>query len=218
MRNVCLWTSIALCLAMGTVPGRGQEKKPMLYESPFYPLRVGNEWRYKATIGDAPPQKVIITAEQAEPFDYKFTLPNKQEGSEPIVRYRLKIVSGSKELTEHVAVLKDGVYRFTTASKEITPPLRFLKLPLTKGETWTVNSMSENVQLTGTFTCDDANVTVEGKQFQAKHVWAKDFQIGTEKMTLEYWFAEHVGIVKQHVHVGNSDVLLELEDFKAGKQ
>ncbi len=213
MRYACLWMSIAVCLLVGTVPGRGQEKKPMLYESPFYPLHVGNEWRYKATIGDAPPQKVIITVEQAEPYDYKF-----KDVSEPIVRYRLKIVSGSKELTEHVAVLKDGVYRFTTASKEITPPLRFLKLPLTKGESWTVNSVSENVQLTGTFTCDDANVTVEGKQFQAKHVWSKDFQLGTEKMTLEYWFAPNVGIVKQHVHVGNSDVLLELEDFKAGKE
>ena len=144
-------------------------------------------------------------------------LRNKQEVSEPIERYRLKTVSGSKELSEHVVVLKDGIYRFTTAQKDITPPLRFLKLPLKKGETWTVNSVSENVQLTGTFTCDDENVKVPGGQFQAKHVWSKDFQLGTEKMTLEYWFAEYVGIVKQHVHVSNSDVFLELEEFKGAK-
>ena len=36
-------------------------------------------------------------------------------------------------------------------------------------------------------------------------------------MTIEYWFAEYVGIVKQHVHVSNSDVFLELEEFKGAK-
>ena len=43
----------------------------MGYTSPYYPLRVGNEWRYKATIGEAPPQKVSVTVEQAEPYEYK---------------------------------------------------------------------------------------------------------------------------------------------------
>jgi hypothetical protein len=58
---------------------------------------------------------------------------------------------------------------------------------------------------------------VPAGQFQAKHVWSKDFQLGADKMTLEYWFAEDVGIVKQHVHVSNSDVILELEEFKGAK-
>ena len=80
-----------------------------------------------------------------------------------------------------MAVLKDGVYRFTTAQKDITPPLCFLKLPLKKGETWTVNSISENVQLTGSFTCDDESVKVPAGRYQAKHVWSKDFQLGRRK-------------------------------------
>jgi len=209
--------SIGLLLAVGMLPGQAQEKKPMVYESPFYPLRVGNAWHYKVAVGEAPVQKVVITVEQAEPYDYKFTQDNKKEVTEPIVRYRLKVVSGAKELLEHVAVLKDGAYRFTTAGKEITPPLRFLKLPLTKGETWKVNSTSENVQMSGTFTCDDDSVRVPAGQFQAKRVSAQDFQLGTEKMALTFWFALDVGIVKQHVRVGNSDVMLELEEFKTGK-
>lgn len=211
------WILLGLFLLASAVPGQGQEKKPMLYESAFYPLRVGSQWRYQSTAGDAPPQVVTVTAERAEPYEYKSTPANKQEISESIVRYRLKKVSGAKELHEYVAVLKDGVYRFSSADKEITPPLRFLKLPLTKGETWTVNSVSENVQLTGTFTCDDASVKVPAGQFQAKHVWSKDFQVGSEKMIIEYWFARDVGIVKQHVHVVNSDEVLELEDFRSGK-
>ena len=219
MRYIPCWIMLGLLLPASAVPGQGQEKKPMPYEmtSPFYPLRVGNQWTYKSTIGDAPPQKVTITAEQAEPYEYKHTLAKMQEVSEPIVRYRLKKVSGSKELNEYVAVLKDGVYRFAAAGKEITPPLRFLKLPLTKGESWTINSVSENVPLTGTFTCDDATIKVPAGQFQTKHVWSKDFQVGTEKMVIEYWFARDVGIVKQHHHVVNSDEVLELEEFRAGK-
>ena len=216
MHYARLCFSIGLLLVVGTAPGQGQDKKPMVYTSPFYPLRVGNEWTYKVTVGDAPAeQKVVITVDEAEPYDYKFAQDQK-EVTAPIVRYRLKVVSGFKELTEHVAVLKDGVYRFTTAMKEIAPPLRFLKLPLTKGETWKVNSTSENVQLSGTFTCADDKVTVPAGEFQAKHVSSKDFLLGTEKMALDYWFAEGVGIVKQHVHVGNSDVLLELKEFKSG--
>ena len=212
-----LCISIGLLLIVGTVPGQGQDKKPMEYESPFYPLRIGNEWRYQVTVGDAPVKKVVITVEQAEPYDYKFTQDNKKEITKSIMRFRLKVVSGSKELNEHVAVLEDGVYRFTTAMKEISPPLRFLKLPLTKGESWKVNSTSENVKLIGTFTCDDDNVKVPAGEFQAKHVSTKDFELGAEKMSLDYWFARDVGIVKQHVRVGNSDVLLELEEFKTAK-
>ena len=52
---------------------------------------------------------------------------------------------------------------------------------------------------------------------QAKRVSAPDFQVGPEKMALEIWFAPNVGIVQQRVRVGNNEVLLELEEFKAGK-
>ena len=217
MHYVRLCISIGVLLIVGTVPGQGQDKKPMEYESPFYPLRIGNEWRYQVTVGDAPVKKVVITVEQAEPYDYKFTQDNKKEITKSIMRFRFKVVSGSKELNEHVAVLEDGVYRFTTAGKEISPPLRFLKLPLTKGESWKVNSTSETVKLIGTFTCDDDNVKVPAGEFQTKHVSTKDFLLGGEKMSLDHWFARDVGIVKQHVRVGNNDVLLELEEFKTAK-
>ena len=46
---------------------------------------------------------------------------------------------------------------------------------------------------------------------------SQDFLLGTEKMTIDYWFSENVGMVKEHVHVGNSDVIMELEEFKTGK-
>ena len=62
------WVLIGLLLLVGTVPGQGQEKKPMLYTSPYYPLRVGNQWALPSDDRrGAPPQKVFVTVEQAEP-------------------------------------------------------------------------------------------------------------------------------------------------------
>lgn len=210
MKNACSLTAVAILLTLVTPFGQSQERT-----SEFYPLRVGNQWTYKVTAGDAPVQKVVITVDQQENYQYKFTQNNK-EITESIVRFRLKTVSGSKELFEHVAVLADGVYRFTTAGKEITPPMCFLKLPLKAGVSWTVDSLSENVQLTGTFTCAEDTVKAAGGP-QALRVSSKDFQLGTEKMTLDSWFAVNTGLVQQRVRIGNNEVLLELEAFKAAK-
>jgi hypothetical protein len=223
--RVSLWASVGLLVAVGAVPGQVQEKKPVENSSDFYPLATGYQWRYRVTVNEAPPQKVVITAEKPEVYEYKSGV-DKKEGSESIVRYPLRIVSGQKEreLVEHVAVLKDGVYRFATAGKEImppkeiTPPLCFLKLPVKAGESWNVEATSENVPLKGTFTCTVEQVKVPAGEFgQALHVSSPDFQVGTEKMALDYWFAKGLGIVKQQVHVGNSKVLMELEVFKKGK-
>ena len=216
MHYVRCCVPLGLLLVFCAGPGQTQEKKPMIYDSSLYPLAVGNQWHYKVTVGDAPVQKVIITVEQQEIFNYKFT-QDKKEVIEPIIRFRLKVVSGTKELTEHVAVLSDGVYRFTTAGKDITPPLRFLKLPSVKGDTWVIDSISENVPLTGTFTCEDDGITVPAGQFQTKRISCPEFQLGTDKMSLEAWYAPNFGMVQQKVRAGNSDVLLELEEFKKVK-
>ncbi len=169
------------------------------------------------TVDDSPGDKeVTVSVEKKETYVYKYVL-DKTGKEETIWRYALKVVSGPKELTEHVAVLKDGVYRFSTANKDISPPLCFLKLPITSGGSWKVDSNSENVQLTGTFKCDDASVKVPAGAYPAKHISSKDFMLGNEKMVIDYWFAPDVGIVKQHIRVGNNGVLMELKEFKAGK-
>ena len=192
MRYVRFWGSVGLLLAVGMVPGPAQEKKPVepvVYQDAHYPLRVGDRWQYRATVNDAPAQKVIVTVDRVENYEYKFTLDKKPETSEVVKRFRLKVVSGSKELTEHVGVLRDGAYRFSTAGKEtgppkeITPPLRFLKLPFMKGDSWTVHSTSEGALVSGTFKSEEDTVKLELFQvqvptFQAIHVITPDLQLG----------------------------------------
>jgi hypothetical protein len=219
MQNVRLWVAVAVLVAAGVVPCQSQEKKPAQYDADFYPLREGNQWTYKMTIGDAKEQKkeqkVVITAGKPEAYEFK-TVKDKKEFSEIIVRFPLKVVSEAKELVEHVAV-KDGVYRIALAGKDINPPLCFLKLPAKKGDSWKVDSKSENAPITGTFTCDQEKVKVPFGEFNTIRVSTPDLQLERDKMAIDYWFAQNVGLVKQRVRVGNNDVLLELEDFKAAK-
>jgi hypothetical protein len=227
MRYLQLSASVGLFLflAAGAVPGQAQKKEPMEIYSDYYPLGAGYQWSYKVTVNEKEQAAkdsrpiVTITAGKPEVFEHKFTVDKKEELA---VRYPLKVVSGPKEslkqMFEQVAVLKDGVYRISTAGKDITPPLRFLKLPVKGGESWTVSATSENVMLAGTFTCDVEAVKVPLGNFETLHVSSPDFQLGNEKMALDYWFAKDVGMVKQRVRVGKSNVVLELEAFnKPGK-
>ena len=216
MQYVRILALMGVLLATGMVSSQAQEKEPVIYQDDHYPLVVGSQWRYKATVNDAAPQQILITVDQAENYEYKFTLDKKPD-SELVVRFRLKLVSSSKELTDYVGVLRDGAIRFSTAGKEITPPLRFLKLPAMKGDSWSVHSTSEGALVSGTFKSEEDAVQVPKGTFKAVHVTSHDFQIGSEKMSMDQWFTRDIGLVKQRVAVGNIVSTLELEEFKKGK-
>jgi hypothetical protein len=204
-------------LATGQTPG----EKLNVWTSELYPLQVGNEWNYRVKVGDAKQwQALQVAVDHEEVFLFKHIeqTKDKQTGGvkkeqkeTPIKRYRFKITSGSKELTEYVAILSDGVYKFTVAGKEIVPPLLMLKLPAQKVDSWKVDSVSENVPLVGKFTSTTDKVIVPAGEFNSLRVSAQDFQFEGKKMTLDMWFAPKIGIVKQHTVIGSNETLMELE-------
>ena len=113
--------------------------------------------------------------------------------------------------------IQDGVYRVAAAGKEITPPLCFLKLPPTAGQTWKVESTSEGTLMQGTFSTHDEDIEVpafKGKKAPALKAVCEDFQMGKHRMKLTYWFVQRWGMVKQHVEGANFDVLMELEKYQ----
>jgi hypothetical protein len=192
-------------------PLAGQEKT---FETPYYPLRPGSTWYYRA--GD---QKVIIRVEKQELLETKWEAAKDgdKEKGDKVLATRLKVSGSDQSLAEHVAVLSDGVYRLTSAGKAIAPPLRFFKLPLAKGETWHCKSQSEGLTLQGTFTANEEKIAVPAGKFDTMAVQAPDFQIGTRKLSVQYWFAPKVGLVKQRVLEGGREIILELEKYDAGK-
>lgn len=194
-------------------PAAAQERA---FDHPYYPLQVGNQWTYRSG-----KEQVVIRVEKQEPLAYKLPGGEGKEKADKVNGFVLKVTSGGRSLTEKVAVLGDGIYRFAAAGKEITPPLRFFKLPLKPGETWAVDSKTGDKSIKGTFVGGEDTVKLQlgGKNVSLRTMTAatKDFTVDGEPMELKYWFAEEYGMVKQQVQVGSSTVTLELQEFTPAK-
>jgi len=181
--------------------GRAQEGS-----SP-YPLKVGSKWHYR--VGED--QKVVVKVAKAEEFKIVRNLGKDKVKEEKVAGFTLEMVSGGRPaLKEQVAVLPDGVYRLSSADKQITPPLCILKLPPKKGDTWQVDSTIGDVKVKGTFRTGEA---VLGKLKCITSV-LQNGETGSDKIVLEYYFAPGLGIVKQHVRVGNIESTMELEKYE----
>lgn len=126
-------------------------------------------------------------------------------------------------------MLADGIYRFVGDDKEATAPVCFLKFNAGAGDSWEVKLGALEPAVQGTFTAGEAEVTVPAGTYKCKTTSSSDFQIGSQKMTVKYWFAyqvltgekdaaawqpARVGIVKQEVKYGTYSVTLELEKFQ----
>lgn len=193
---------------------KGSAQQPGGLVSDYYPMEVGTTWVY--ALGT---KEVVVTVEKKDLLEIvRRDDKGKDKKPEQVFATRLVITSGEKRHTEHVIVLEDGVYKITAAGKVITPPLRLLKFG--EGEPrWDCDSISENVVLKGTFTSgvDKVTVPISTTPIQAVTVVCPEFQLGTQKMAIQFWFAPKLGIVKQRVKMENHDLTMELKEFKPGK-
>ena len=221
----CLrWLVVGALPLLSTLSTVGQEQPPppKRFAEALYPIQRGYRWEYRVTDAKAPkvaeankkPQQVIVVAESEQTFSLKKKNPQK-EWTEEVVGFNLQVEGGGKILQEQVLVADDGVYRVSGAGKAINPPLRVFKKDARKGTVWECNSQSENAQLKGSFVAEEEVVTVPAGMFATVVVRSRDFLVGAQKMQVETWYAPKVGMVKQHILVGNHDVTLELEKFEA---
>jgi len=165
-------------------------------EATYYPLTVGTKWVYKtSTAGNT--NRVVIRVV-------------KEEKVGDVLCFRLEAASGDgeKPVTEHVA-------------KRADPPLRVLKLPPRVGDCWEIDSKIAGVQVKGTFTIGEAEVSVPRGKYKAITAQTKDMTLAGEKMEQTLWFARDVGMVKQVikkvVKAEEQETVLELEEFESPK-
>jgi hypothetical protein len=224
------WLSVSIVLLAAVLPGDGQDKpknkQQQRYQESLYPIKQGFRWIYRVTDAKAvksgtagATEHVIIAAASEQTFGIKKKSSDGEDFTEEVVGFNLQVTSGGKGLKaqllqEQVVIGDDGVYRVSGAGKIIVPPLRFLKSGAKKGDTWKVESQSENAVIKGEFTVDEEVVKVPLGEYKAIVVRARDFQIGSDKMQVESWFSANVGMVKQRVQSGNHDVTLELEKIE----
>jgi hypothetical protein len=206
-----------------------EEKQPRHENEALYPLQVGHRWTYqvtdnKAKEGRPKKQQVVATVVRKDTFSMKVKDPKNLllEMNQSYVSFALQVAPGGgaderKSLEEEVLVTEDCVYRTTGAGKTITPPLCILKRGVKKGDSWNVDSQSENAILKGRFFVDQETVQVPAGSFNALVTRCRDFQVSGQKMHIDAWYSAGVGLVKQRVVVGNHDVTLELEKHEAAK-
>ncbi|MSQ93349.1 MAG: hypothetical protein EXR98_02195 [Gemmataceae bacterium] len=189
------------------------------YDFKYYPLKVGNRWTYLATdlkapdAKAAPTRRVVVEVEREEIYvDKKLN----KDGKEVVTKYTgflVKSTSGGKTTRDHVLVLADGVYRIHAAGTPISPPLPFFK---TAGK-WNADSVSGNTTINGTFTGALNRVNVGKTTYDAFLVSFRDTKTGDDRVEIDYWFVESIGMVKQRVRAKSHEIVLELEKFDKAK-
>jgi len=219
-------------------PCAGQEgKSPLRYKELLYPIGTGYRWHYRVLDQTAlksqdegkrdgakkqddtkKPSIVQVTVEREQVFNLKIK-NDRDGGTMNVVGFELQVHNSAdkKTLQEQVLIAEDGVYRISGAGKVISPPLRILKKDARKGDSWTVESQSENAEIRGVFVATEETVVVPAGKFPTVAIRTQDFKVGAQDLTVTAWYAPDVGMVKQHVKIGSHDVILELEKFEKGK-
>jgi hypothetical protein len=193
------WLSgVTLALALTASAWAADEPK----DSPYFPMRDGTIWNYKA--GDS-----------------KFTLKVvKHETVQTSNCARIETIQDGKSIASEDLFVKDGsVYRLRTDDKLIDPPVLVLKQPAKPGDVWTIDSNTESkTSLRGTFKYGEEQITVAGEkdQVQAVTVHCDDLEANGAKYAFTTYYVKDKGMVKQVINAGGLEVVIELEKYEPG--
>ncbi len=180
-------------------------------DTPYYPLSVGNIWTYR--IGD---NRYQVKVAEIKTVDGK-------------PRARLEtLVEGKAIAEEEVGVTDKAVVRYTSKGKEAKPPVELLRLPPKVGETWKIDAEmidpkskdDKTVKQTikGTFKAgEEKEVRVPYGSYPAVTVTGQDLEANGVKVTLTYYFAKDVGMIKQVIEMERQPkIIVELENYTRG--
>jgi hypothetical protein len=195
--------SLFFLLATALV-GAGKPTKEKKEPPPnYYPLEVGNEWRFNLTVGEKTTNMVSRIA--------------KIENIDGVALARLEgEVNNQVGATEHLRQTEKGIFRHRYNGAECDPPVCLLKYPVKVGAKWedklTVGKEKAK------YSCETKEETVEVGAGKHKCVRV-DLRLDSmgQIVNTSYWFVKDVGMVKQTVDVGDLSILLELQSFQLKK-
>ncbi|CAN5148734.1 hypothetical protein BH11PLA2_BH11PLA2_39830 [soil metagenome] len=169
--------------------------------SDYYPLKTGSTWTYKIAEGDRTVEMKVEKVENGEA-----TIATTAQGR--------------NVAKETIKVTADGVYRTKINDLPVTPPVKLLALPATKGATWEINSKVQDKAITGKMTIKDDKEKLklkDGKEFECIAVEGTDFKVDGTATKVKMWFSPGKGLVKLSYEVGGQEASLEFTDYKEGK-
>ena len=177
----------------------------------YFPLDVGNSWKYRSTTADG---------KQSE-FSIKVLSEEKDNGS---TLYLVETVSTFQPIRDWYSkptgwvLMHRQEYVKTGSKAEYQPTKQFLKNPLTSGDSWHWKGkgmmgleIDESNQVSGPET-----VSVTAGKFEAMKVMTNVIQGGTP-VTKTYWYAPGVGLVKSMTDTGSVKSTTELLEYSGKK-
>jgi hypothetical protein len=197
------WSFLAALLPLAAVAAPVQPEKPRQPE--YFPLAEGTTWVYDVTGSDGERSSVRVEVTEIE-----------KVGGHPCARLETSS-GGSVTHTEHLAVLEDGVYRFTFDGVVLDPPVCVLKLPPKAGTRWNFAQKLAGGVVQGQLVAGEAYVKVPKFKGDAVTATGKDMKAGSATVTMTTYYAPKLGPVKQEARINKADVTLELREFTAGK-
>jgi uncharacterized protein DUF3108 len=203
---------LALAVAVSQKHNAGQKQKDPPPD--YYPLHVGDWWKYQSTTADG---------KQSE-FTMKVLSEEKQGDGSAL--YQMEIQSAFKPIHEWYSKPSGWVLWHREAftandSMKVTyePARQYLKNPLAAGATWSWKGkgmmgidIEESSQVTGS-----EAVEVPAGKFQAMKVESRVNQGGTN-VTKTYWYANWVGLVKSITDTGSVKSTSVLVDYSFKKK
>ena len=206
--TLALWLALVLgCshLRKGTMSpsssGEGSGSKD------YFPLRVGDTWKYRSTTADG---------KQSE-FSIKVLSEEKENGN---TLYLVETVSTFQPIHDWYSKPSGWVlmhrqeYVKTGSKAEYQPTKQFLKNPLMRGDSWHWQGkgmmgveIDESNDVAGPET-----VSVPAGKFEAMMVATRVIQ-GGALVTKTYWYAPAVGLVKSMTDTGSVKSTTELLEY-----
>ena len=170
----------------------------------YFPLNVGDSWKYRSTTADG---------KQSE-FTIKVLNEEKENGN---TLYLVETVSTFQPIHDWYSkpngwvLMHHQEYVKTGQKAEYQPTKQFLKNPLTSGDSWQWKGkgmmgleIDESNEVSGPET-----VTVPAGKFEAMKVMTRVVQ-GGAPVTKTYWYAAGVGLVKSMTDTGSVKSTTEL--------
>ena len=141
---------------------------------------------------------------------------NIQSGPERQAVELESVVNGKVTATEFVGKSSEGLFRLRMNGIDITPPLQLLRIPVTKGDSWSSASTNAGEPMNAQSFVDLQQVSVPAGIFDAVLV-TTEAKTAEGKIVNKQWFAPGIGPVKQEVKMSGVSITAELKRYDPGR-